>query len=340
MKILDKELDNVVSGVVAIGAAPYSYAYEYLIPLINKTDFQRKLQDKSFYKKLERDLKDGCVIPPITVAFVTTSINIESSQAEINGYVAENIETAFVLDGIQRLNTLSRIQGSEGFDENKKMYINFIFCDSAEKLLYRMITLNNGQRPMTPRHQVEAIMRNVFNFEELGITIVAEKGEERANQKSFKKADIIQAYLAFMADKPMVDNKKIIAEKMDDLLVNKIMLETPSTYVEKFESVLFAIKKFQDDSVSLKWLKIANNLVGLSVGIKHSSSIILDFSAEEFRERIETFDQAFSDFNPSRIKVGKLRRELSCEYFKNISQYKDLNSDELLECFSEITEND
>ncbi|WP_241151507.1 hypothetical protein, partial [Pseudomonas viridiflava] len=93
-----------------------------------------------------------CVMPPITVAFVTDKEF--GANNEIEDYVNENIDASFVLDGIQRLNTLYRAAEEVEFGDDYVIYINFILCDSVEKLLYRMITLNNGQRPMTPRHQV------------------------------------------------------------------------------------------------------------------------------------------------------------------------------------------
>jgi len=337
MNILDIEFDDVVSGLVAIGSATYSYTYEKLIPLIDTAEFQRKLQDVAFYKKLERDFVDGCVIPPITVAFVTNDVNKDSTKDNVSEYINNNINNAFVLDGIQRLNTLSRIQEKEGFDHNKKMYINYIFCESIEKLLYRMITLNNGQRPMTPRHQVEAIMRNLFDFNDIGISVVSEKDAQKGQSKTFKKADIVQAYLAFMADKAMIDNKKIISEKMDELLVKNIMSDTPSNFNVEFKTVLYAIKKFQEKDNSSKWLLLVNNLVGFSVGMRHSSDEILEQTAEQFSSRVEIFESAFKGLNTSKIKVGKIRRELSCEYFTHFNKYKDLNEDDLLECFSEFT---
>lgn len=100
MKILDTQFDGVISGKVAFGKATYNEALEKLIPLIDKTEFQRKLQDKKFYSKLERDIADGCVMPPITVAFVTTK-ELESDK-EIEDYINENIGESFVLDKGQR----------------------------------------------------------------------------------------------------------------------------------------------------------------------------------------------------------------------------------------------
>lgn len=339
MNILDLENDSVINGTVAIGFTDYKYALENFIPLIDKTEFQRKTQDKKFYRKLERDIEDGCVMPPITIALITNDFRETKDTDSTQKFITNNIRNSFVLDGIQRLNTLSRLKDSKEIDLSKKIYINFIFCDSVEKLLYRMITLNNGQRPMTPRHQVEIMMANAFDFEKLGVNVVSEKETTmKAARRSFRKSDIVQAYLAFMAESPVVDNKKIIEEKMDELLVSKIMSVEPSHYKSEFKDFIKALRQFQDDPENFKWLKVTNNLVGFAAGMKNSATSILSLGSEEFREHIETFEAAFSEFNPSRIKVGKYRRNLSCEFFKNFDEYKDYDADELLMVFSELTD--
>jgi len=339
VKILDIQMDTVIEGQVAFGRATYVQAVEYLVPLIDKTEFQRKLQDKKFYAKLERDIVDGCVMPPITVALVTDQSF--ATTAAVERFINDHISTAFVLDGIQRLNTLSRAAAEVEFDNDYNLYINFVLCDSIEKLLYRMITLNNGQRPMTPRHQVEIMIANAFRFERLGIDVVSEKDANSSNsRKSFRKADIIQAYLAFMADSPIVDNKKIIEEKMDELLVGRIMAAEPRKYNSSFKEFLALLSTFQKDADAFKWLKVTNNLVGLAVGARHSMSMLQEVTPAEFGEAVEIFEKAFGEFNPSRIKVGKYRRELSCEYFKNFHEYKDCDAEELLAAFADLTEND
>lgn len=338
MKIYEIDSDEVINAIVVSGSITYNEAIEKLIPLINKTEFQRKLQDKKFYEKLERDIVDGCIMPSITIAFVDKTITAESTKEEVISFFDKNYKKSFVLDGIQRLNTLSRVANSEEINLNKKLYLNIVYSDSVDKLLYRMITLNNGQKPMTPRHQVEVMMANVFDFNELGIQVQTEK--ERAvkiKMNSFNKSDLVQAYLAYMANSPMVDNKKIIQEKMDELIVNKIVSAEKSEQDSSFENVIKSLAKFQKSAVSLKWLKQANNLVGFAVGMKTSSKTIMPLTVEEFEKSIQTFDKAFSDFNPSKIKMGKLRRELSFEFFKNYSKLKDLDSLELLEYFSDLT---
>lgn len=338
MKIYDKDYDHVITGVVATGSITYKEANEQLVPLISKTDFQRKLQDKKFYQKLERDIQKGCIMPPITLAFITTDVNEKSSINVIQDFYQQHHQTSFVIDGIQRLNTLSRVMNNGTIDHDKKLYVNIIFTDNEDKLLYRMITLNNGQKPMTPRHQVEMMMANVFDFDGLGIEIQTEK--ERANKvkvNSFNKSDIVQAYLSYMADSPMIDNQKIIQEKMDELTVNKIISSENKNDESNFRDVINAISKFQNNSTNIKWLKQANNLVGFAVGMKYSKDEILKLSADQFEDSIVTFEQAFSDFNPSKIKLGKMRRELSYEFFKNFNKLQTLDSDDLLQHFSDIT---
>ena len=338
MKIYEIDSDEVINAIVVSGSITYKEAIEKLVPLISKTEFQRKLQDKKFYEKLERDIEDGCIMPSITIAFVDKTITKDSKKEDIHQFFEINHKKSFVLDGIQRLNTLSRVSDSKVINLERKLYLNIVFSDSVDKLLYRMITLNNGQKPMTPRHQVEVMMANVFDFKELGIEVQTEK--ERAvkiKMNSFNKSDLVQAYLAYMADSPMVDNKKIIQDKMDELIVSKIVAAEKVDKDSTFENVVKAIAKFQESPISLKWLKQPNNLVGFAVGMKSSSKFIKELTVDQFENSIKTFDQAFSDFNPSKIKLGKLRRELSYDYFKNYNKLRDLDSLELLEYFSELT---
>lgn len=341
MTVFDIEKDSVIKGIVANGNMSYNEALEHLIPLINKTEFQRRLQDRRFYEKLERDINDGCVMPPITVAFVINEQDLPNNDIEtIKNYINKHITEAFVLDGIQRLNTLNRLRESPDLDRNKKLYINFIFCDSSDKLLYRMITLNNGQRPMTPRHQVEAMAANLNIFDKYQIKYKTEKEHipYKTTPAAFNKSDLIQAYLAFMADSPLIDNKKIIQEKMDELIVGKIIASAPASDTTQFDIVLQTIAKFQKDEDAFKWLNITNNLIGFAVGLKTSGNFVLQMTPNEFVSLTSLFEQAFARFNPSKIKLGKYRRELSCEFFRRIQKFHDKTVEDIFEYLVSLTD--
>lgn len=45
------------------------------------------------------------------------------------------------------LNTMKRIANDDKFPKDRMLYCNILICNSMDRLLYRMITLNNGQRP-------------------------------------------------------------------------------------------------------------------------------------------------------------------------------------------------
>ena len=221
MKIYSEYKDLVIKSQVLLADISYKKAMTDLYPLVNRLDAQRKLLDTKFYKRLERDILDGCIMPPITIAFVNSE---KEEIKDINKYIEDNISKAYILDGIQRLNTLKRAQEQLGFDFDKKLLLNIIISQSKDMLLYRMITLNNGQKPMTPRHQIEILTQELFDFKDLDIDIQTEKERsEKIVRGAFNLGDISRGYLAFLTDNVHNENTKIIGEKMDQILVGRIL---------------------------------------------------------------------------------------------------------------------
>lgn len=97
--IFDKEQDGVIDSVVGTGKTNYKYAIENLYPLVDRFSAQRKEQDTKFYARLERDILDGCLMPPITIAFVEKEFKAKGED-DIARYITENIKSGYILDGI------------------------------------------------------------------------------------------------------------------------------------------------------------------------------------------------------------------------------------------------
>lgn len=337
VNIFDKANDGVINSVVATGKTTYQYAIDNLFPLIDRFSAQRKSQDKKFYARLERDILDHCLMPPITIAFVEQNFEPKSEE-EIAQYISNNIHKGYILDGIQRLNTLNRASEDERFDGAQSLYINVIISPTEDKLLYRMITLNNGQKPMTPRHQIEILTQELFDFTDIDITIQSEKERaENVIKGSFDLGDVSKAYLAFLTGAVNNDNNKIIGEKMDQIIVGRIMDKQPSDGDIEFKEVITEIDRLCSNSEVKKWLKVGNNLIGFSVGIKASHQKIKESSADDFSGAIELFESAFKAINPSKVNLGKFRRELSQKFIENYEQYSNYDEMELVEEFSELT---
>lgn len=328
--------DEVIKSTVIIGETTYGYAIEKIYPLLDRFDAQRKLIDIKFYERLEKDLLTGCIMPPITLAFVNKHLDQLDSLQEITDFINSNIEHGYILDGIQRMNTLVRANKREDAVLNleKPLLLNIILAKNADMLLYRMITLNNGQKPMSPRHQIEILTKEIFKFEDLDIDVQSEKDRsEKIIRGAFNLGDISKAYLAFLTNAVHNENNKIISEKMDQILVGRIFDANITNSSIQFEDVLELIDRLAKNNINKKWLKVVNNLIGFSVGIRDSFDFINSLNADRFSTMIEVFEEAFKAVNPSKVNLGKFRRELSKLWIEKIETYQDYSALQLTEVF-------
>ncbi|MDD2271117.1 MAG: hypothetical protein PHP95_04200 [Desulfuromonadaceae bacterium] len=330
--------DDVIKSTVLTGETTYRYALESIYPLINRFSAQRKLQNQSFYDRLRKDILKGCLMPPITLALVDVGNPTTIDLKEASRYSNDNISKGYVLDGMQRLNTLFSIKDEQDFPYEKSLYLSIIISSNKDMLLYRMITLNNGQRPMTPRHQIEVLTEELFDFESLDIEIQSEKERgEKVKRGSFNLSDISKGYLAFFSDSVHNENNKIISEKMDEIIVGKIMNAAVVEDGLQFQQVLELIDKFSTSEVGKSWLMTQNNLIGFCVGVKKSFDFLGELTATDFGVYANKFEDAFKGINAAKVNLGKYRRELSKKYIENLSDFKDFDDIELLTYFSDET---
>lgn len=337
MKTFNLAIDNVINGICGLAETDYKFTLEFIYPLINKLDEQRKILDSKFYKRLERDILEGCLMPPLTIAFVSKDNHIKTLD-KLSEYVNANISQGFILDGIQRLTTLERASHKQNFNGHKEIFFNIIIADNKDKLLYRMITLNNGQKGMTPRHQIEILTKELFNFEQLEITVQTEKEKStKPIKNSFSLGDIAKGYMAFLTNNVNNENSKIIEEKMDEILVGRILdNDISKNSIEFYDVIVFVSKQIQNDYI-LTWLQTVNNFIGFCVGYNNSYKLLNNLNSESLENYLMTFESAFKILNLSKINLGKFRRELSKEYIQNLEKYQDLNIEELAEVFFELT---
>lgn len=339
IQILSIDFDEVIQSRYITAQTNYQFAIENLVPLIDRLDIQRNIQDSKFYSRLEKDLIKGCIMPPITLAFVdNNALEIKEGKA-LAAYLNENIKEGFILDGIQRLNTLQRTfkKSSSELKPKRVLFLNIVVCSSMDNLLYRMITLNNGQKPMSARHQIEILTANIFEFEENEKPILTERDAKRLKIKvAFNKADFIKGYLGFLANSTNIENQKIIEEKLDELIADKILDSNITEDGLEFSDVVNLLNRLSANDKNYKWFKNSNNLIGFCVGIKNSYEIIKDINPEIFEDSTKKFEQAFSSFNYSKIKIGRIRRVLADYFIKNFDSMSNLDVLELVDTLSQV----
>ena len=338
IQFFDKEFDKVVSSVFCSGNTSYKYAIENFYPRIDKYYAQRKNLDEKFYQKLQRDIIDGCIMPPITVALIIEDINglKEKTKEELQKIFEENKEDLYILDGIQRLNTLNKAYNTD--IANFKIYFNVLISDSEDRLLYRMITLNNGQKPMSARHQIEVLAYKMFDFADVSIAVQTEKERsKRVIKGAFNKDDIIKGYIAYLSRSINIDNQKIIESKMDELIAEKIIESNVTQGTQNFKDIIALIETYVEEPDLLRWFKQTNNLIGFCSGISKSYDDLKSESKEDFKISVLRFESALEEFDISKIKLGHLRR-LTVNYFILKYEYlKELSITEFKESISQAS---
>jgi hypothetical protein len=328
--------DTVIDGYVVTASTQYQFALHNFVPLIGRLDIQRDALNTKFYSRLEDDIVRGCVMPPITIALIHSFPVRNQTKNNIEEYIYKNIGNAFVLDGIQRLNTLRRASSKDGFNADRAMHVNFIIASSRDRLLYRMITLNNGQKPMSARHQIDVLADAFFDFDGIDLKLVAEKGKGRVRApESFKKADFVKGYVAYLSGSVNIDNQKIIEEKMDELIASKIIdSDIPTSNVE-FMDIVELVNKFSKLDDLRDWIRIQNNFMGFCVGAKTSAAKLKSHNLDSISKSVGNFEQAFSSINVSKVNLGKARRELVAYFFQNYTSLSELDEFELLDKISD-----
>lgn len=324
IRVFQAARDSVIKSSVALAMTDYRFALDQLYPLLDRFEEQRKKQNRTFYTRLKKDIVQGCIMPPITLAFSNKGQSNELDTDNIEHFVNNNIRYGYILDGMQRLNTLKDASLEAAFDHSRPLYVNIIIAERYDLLLYRMITLNNGQKPMTARHQIEMLTKGVIDTAKLDVSIVTEKETEGTKiHGAFKKSDVVEAYTAYLTNNVNNQNSKIIESKLDEILVGRVMESNIADISVSFEEILSEVSRFSNVVYSRDWLRQVNNLIGFTVGSRKSFNFIKNIDPEKFWDCISRFELAFESINPSKVNVGKSRRELSAYFVENIEEFSE-----------------
>ncbi|WP_421955927.1 hypothetical protein [Polaromonas sp.] len=132
---------------------------------LNNNEYQRRRMRSSntVYSLLKRDFLDGCVLPPIVLALRGDAGTIELTDENILPELARRTSQLVILDGLQRTYSLLDL-ASETTDAAKRtaflsqiLRVEIYVGINRLGTLYRMLTLNTGQSPMSLRQQIEML---------------------------------------------------------------------------------------------------------------------------------------------------------------------------------------
>jgi hypothetical protein len=247
MKIYTGLIDKKIMGINVSAEMTIAEYLDFAEVIIENNDLQRTQvrSEGKPYELLRRDLAEGCVIPPIILAvsdgtdgnlrslvqevIATDSVsdNLSEIQREIQSAINER--RVLILDGLQRTYTLLSVlsdlsDGSESSMKDKFLgrHIRFeIYLGlSKQGILYRMLTLNTGQTPMSFRHQLEILYHDYLDGKNLpvGIEVVREKDERRARGTNrYKFSDVVEMFYSFSTGSPLPYDKQALVGSLKEM---------------------------------------------------------------------------------------------------------------------------
>ncbi|MGF6183450.1 hypothetical protein ABIB42_004505 [Massilia sp. UYP32] len=244
--LLDKKVDSRnIQFIMDIA----SYA-ELAGDIINNNPYQRNKVSKSgsIYNLLKEDILKQCIIPPIVLAS-TSKLAENASPEELLKEVLSDSGNLKILDGLQRTLSIIDVYNNnrehfERLDEEYLIRVEVYLSISDTGILYRMLTLNTGQTPMTLRHQLEILFSKYAEGEFNGVSILREVDETSVKSiDSYRFSDLIDGYTSFL------EKNELPIDRFD-------ILQTVRTI--KFVSGEAAAKiEFSDFLISYRTLSLA-----------------------------------------------------------------------------------
>ncbi|MCX2495905.1 hypothetical protein OQX63_20590 [Pedobacter sp. PF22-3] len=314
---------DVVYGQVSIN--------DYLILVGENYDqysIQRRKETHRAYSRMKLDIKAGALLPPITLAvnkssvteikevLLTNDLNNLQSKLGVPGIFS-------ILDGLQRTYVLNEIKKENfEFKAEQKLLIEFWIEPEPKHLIYRLIILNAGQKPMSLRHQIELLFNSLAERLKESIENL-EIFKETENKKRSKPAQypferLVTSYQSYLWKTPELNRNNLVAQQMMEDSVLDSEEEKINETFEKFvyylrkytELDINAFNKYSADVNKSNWLSLENVMTSFFAAIT-------DFGTST--ERLQRIDSSLKKLNDA-LTGGYIEDPLGLESYFSLIQ--------------------
>jgi len=178
-----------------------------------KNEFQRARvrRSSSVYQLLRADLKSGCLMPPIILAIkmegMPGNLNPKNIKDEKILSMVKQPDNLIILDGLQRTFTLIDLveefkkQDNHSLDQfyARPLRVEVYLGLNKIGVLYRMLTLNTGQTPMSTRHQIEILYSDYLIKGLKGIHFFTEANRQTVQKVGdYQFKDVVEGFLSYL----------------------------------------------------------------------------------------------------------------------------------------------
>lgn len=336
MQIMSRIFDNRINSTNLYVETTFGEYLEFARSIIRNNDLQRKRvkTSKTVYSLLKTDLKKGCVIPPLVLAVTKHNvIDAEKiSGEELLAYIKTHTDETLILDGLQRTYTLidaDTEMSSEATDKyaeflNHKIRLEIYLEINKFGVLYRMLTLNTGQTPMSARHQLEMLYNDMLNTEIAGIKLVSEvEGTANPSKNEFQFKNAVEGFHSYL-------NRNELPIDREELLQNIKMLENMAEenvnhdlfgeYLSCYLQVFSALRKSTNDIVLSNEDVADIGITGAPFGntaykVFSTSQALTGFGAAIGRMKDHELISSFAEINEM---AKQFEEDIDTEWFENL----------------------
>lgn len=224
MKILSEIPDKVVAGKSHLVEMRIGEYIRLARVVLEKNEFQRKRvrASKTTYSLLKKDLKVGCVIPPIVLAHRRKD-NSPDAVVDVARALNEAPEEFIILDGLQRSFTLIDVAEELSGADLRNFLNRSVRCEIYEGvnragILYRMLTLNTGQTTMSLRHQIEIMYLDYLDQDIDGVRLLREVdggAAKKINEYNFR--EMVEGFNSYIERNEMPMDKADVLDNISGL---------------------------------------------------------------------------------------------------------------------------
>jgi hypothetical protein len=190
---------------------------------------QRRRETHRAYARLKSDIRDGALLPSITLSVKPE--NVDGILPIYNAYKANPVDatdlasvlnaprSVDILDGLQRTYIMRDLadEGQE-FKEGQRILVEFWLEPNLYNLIYRIIVLNAGQKPMSIRHQLELLFASLQGSIEQKVPTIEIYRERDATRRrrprKFAFNIVVSAYQAMITASPELQKSNIVANQL------------------------------------------------------------------------------------------------------------------------------
>lgn len=201
--------------------------------IIENNELQRKRvrSSSTVYSLLKQDLMQGCIIPPIVLALSSDAEGTDFTKFtddEYIEYIVRNQHKLIILDGLQRTLTIrdlhksleDKLFSTDNLTQlnEQKLRIEIYLGINKVGILYRMLTLNTGQTPMSMRHQIEILYSDYLEQNLSGLVLIMES-ENRSvvNPNEYNFKEIVEGFNSYLIRDYLPMNRNSILDNIESL---------------------------------------------------------------------------------------------------------------------------